>query len=492
SPRAVARELSRIERELGAQLFERLPGRLIPTRAATGLAEHARQLLARESVARRGGVRHAALRVGWIDHGRGQQIQRTALAEFRAQYPHVPVQLVPAPWRDQMEALANGSLGVAFFVGTPPELAGFTARPLLTYTVDAAAIPLGHRLAAAPQFSVAELSGFPLHSIATDFAPEVMTSIHDGLAEAGWRGVRTSGSPQPSVLLSLVACGAGWSPVAYEIAGRVPQGVAVVPIADDPILRVDYHAVWREEAPAASAFVRLVFELRDALEISCPARAAAGEPRRDGYVPAAARRYAEQVRAARDLHDTLLQNVVGSGLQLDALRQRLPPVLEAERRELDGVVERLERIARNAREAIMTLVPDGGDTRTLPLALSIAADSARGDSRVDFRIVTLGAVRELQPLVDGVAYQVGAEAIASAFQRASGTFVSVTLDYTGGGFRLDVSDDSAAPVGVPAHPGMEERAATVGALLTVRSGAGGGTSVELSLPGDRAFAAERP
>lgn len=493
-PGVLSRELGRIEGALGTRLFQRVPRRVAPTAAGEEVAELARRTLAGRAEESRDAASGAVLRVGWLDYGRGQEIQRAALAEFRAQYPHVPVQLVPAPWRDQLLELGGGSLGVGFYVGPRPGLPGLAAEPLLSYTVDAAMLPSGHRLAGVEGASLADLSGFPLHSISTDYAPEVMASVHDRLSRAGWRGRRTGGSPQPSAMLSMVACGAGWSPTMSDMAGRTPPGVAVVTLADEPLMEVDHHALWREDTPLASAFARLVFELRDAVGDAAPP----GPPRESTRRSAPGPRYSGRARIARELHDLLLQDVVGSELQLEALRRRLPPSAHRESEELERVIERLECVARDGREVMRSLGPVRPGAGELALALSTAAEALRDGSRAGFRMQTNGAARELRAGVEAAAYRVGVEAVANAFRHASPSCVSVTLDYLDDLFRLRVSDDGPgmdpALLRADGRPGraglalMGERAESAGGILAIRSGPGAGTTVEMVVPGHAAFA----
>lgn len=496
TPGVLSREITRAEAACGARLFDRLPGRVVPTPAGRELVEMARHALARHMAEARDELPGGTLRVGWMDYGRGQRIQRAAIAEFQAQHPHVRVQLVPAPWRDQLRELSEGTLNVGFYIGPRPELPGLSVERLLSYTVDAAMLPSAHRLAHVSDVSLAELNAVPLHSIAADYAPETMATVHDRLARAGWRGRMTSGSPQPSTMLTMVACGAGWSPTMTEMSGWVPPGVTVVPLADGPLLEVDHHAVWRDDVPQADAFVRLVFELRSIVEPATPPPAS----RRAGDKPLLARRYAERARIARDLHDALLQDVLGCELQLEALRRRLPTSLDQENRQLQEVIERLERVAREGREAVKSLGPVTSSPRNLAVALSLAAESLRAGSPADFRVRTTGTVRELAPRADEASFRVGVEAITNALLHASPALLSVTLRYSDDLFRLRIADDGVgiAPevLGGGALPGqlglamMRERAAAAGATLAIRSGPGAGTVVEMVMPGRLAFAAE--
>lgn len=221
--------------------------------------------------------------------------------------------------------------------------------------------------------------------------------------------------------------------------------------------------------------------------------AAPGGGLRVGW-PDYARRFAERARIARELHDSLLQDVVGSGLELEALRRRLPPSVHRESAELERVIRRLERVARDAREVMGSLGPARPGPRDLAVALSLVAEALREGSRTGFRMETRGAARGLHARVEAAAYRVGAEAISNAFRHAGAACVAVSLDYSDDLLRLSVSDDGAGMEPGPPRAGgglarMGERAEGAGGTLTLRSGPGAGTTVEMVVPGHAAYAA---
>jgi signal transduction histidine kinase len=500
--RAFAREVARIERALGARLVERRGGRTVATAAGTEIAEIARCTLAGRIGAGLDELEGESLRVGWMDFGRGQAIQRAALAEFQARYPHVPVQLVPSLFRDQPRDVADGLLDAGFYTGPKPDLPGLAVEVLFPDTVGSAMLPAGHRLAGVRGLSLSDLSGFPFHSLRMDYAPEIMAGVHDGVSRGGWHGRQTTGSSRPSEVITAVACGAGWAPAPSDLAEWAPPGVEVVPLADGPLLGVDLYLMWKRDDPVAAAFARLVFELRDVIEAAAPPPAKLPEAVRGGHGPLLAQRYAERARVARELHDTLLQDIVGSELQLEALTRRLPPGLERESREIREVVERLERAARSGREVLRNLTPVGSGARDLPAALAGVAETLRGGSDARFRLRESGSRRELRTSVAETAYWVGAEAIANALRHASPALVTVVLEYGDDLFRLRVADDGGGiepevlrAGGRDGHLGfalMRERAAAAAGTLSIRSEPARGTEVELAVPAPMAFAADAP
>ena len=496
--RTLNRELARIERTLGTLLFQRLPRRTVPTAAGEEVAQIARGALASEIAEQQDlPVDCASLRVGWLDFGRGQAVQRAALAEFLARHPDVPVQLMPSLFRDQPHDLADEILDVAFYTGPRPTVPGARVELLLPDTVGCAMLPAGHRLSGRDILSLSDLSGFPFHSLRMDFLPEVMAGLHDNVARGGWRGRQTTGSTRPSEVITAVACGAGWAPAPSDLLGWAPPGVEVLPLADGPLMSVDLYVLWRDEHRLARDFVRMVFELRDVIETSGGEPQALARDSEVGYGALLAQRYAERARIARDLHDTLLQEVSGSELQLEALRRRLPDDMEHENRELASVVARLERAVRSGREVLQNVVPAA--ERAQDLASSLAEEGAlRGaGSGVDFELETSGEPRGLRTSVAEAALRVGAEAIGNAFRHSAGTRVSVTIDFWDDLFRLRVADDGQGidprileAGGRNGHLGlrlMKERTSAVNGTLTLESSPEGGTVVEMAVPGHLAF-----
>ena len=97
-------------------------------------------------------------------------------------------------------------------------------------------------------------------------------------------------------------------------------------------------------------------------------------------------------------------------------------------------------------------------------------------------------------------YRIASEALRNAFQHARAQVVEVAVRYARGGIELVVRDDGqglppvvAANGQIPGHwgmPGMRERAARLGARLSVDGRDGGGTQWRLRVPARRAWPAE--
>jgi DNA-binding transcriptional LysR family regulator len=497
-PGVLAREISRVETAIGTLLFDRSPRRVVPTRAGEEMCDLARRSLAADAREKREMVPGGALRIGWMDWGRGQAIQRATLAEFQAQYPHVPVQLLPRSCRDQLSDLRDGVLDVGFYTGPTPVIPGITVEMLLPVSVDAALLPADHPFADVDGLSLADLSAFPFHSLSPEYAPEIMDRVHESLSRAGWRGHASPGSLHPSEVITAVSCGVGWSTVPLDLTGWTPAGVSVVPVIDEPLVGLDVYVLWREDAPLARAFGRLAFEFRDVIGgIPGPG----GDPptsEESAYRRLLEQRYVERVRIMGELHDTLLQDIVGSGLQIETLRRGLPVEMQRENEELDRVAAQLDQAARGVRSVLERLPPAHNDPRDLLLVLSAAAERLGRDSPTPFRISAEGTALPLYPDVEEAAFGVAIEALTYALRRADATLITVAVEYRVDAFTLCVTDDgrgtsavdarSSQPVEPTGVSNMADRAAAVGGSLTIRLGRNGGNEVELVVPAERAYA----
>jgi signal transduction histidine kinase len=193
---------------------------------------------------------------------------------------------------------------------------------------------------------------------------------------------------------------------------------------------------------------------------------------------------AERKRIAWELHDSAKQRLHAAHLLVTSLQGRVPP--ELERAVANASVE-LESAASDMDTALAELrSPLEG--RRLDDALRARADeltTADGP-----RIAISGSAPELSPLVGAHAYRIAAEAMTNALRHADPTTIDIAFTQRDGHLRLTVSDDGRGMPDVT-RPGatgllaMENRAATIGATLTVGARDGGGTRIDLDIPIER-------
>lgn len=190
----------------------------------------------------------------------------------------------------------------------------------------------------------------------------------------------------------------------------------------------------------------------------------------------------ERERLAKDLHDTVIQAVSTISLLSEAARTLVDPN--------DPVAALIERmhdasVASQAEMRSLLLEMRTGELAKMSLRqlveTAIAVFSARSRVRVvaDLEEVEVDDVRSI------AVYRIVQEALNNVLRHANASAVSITLTSDpiavrirddGDGFETNVA--SAGHLGVSI---MSERAAAIGAVLTISSSRGAGTSVDLSL-----------
>jgi signal transduction histidine kinase/ligand-binding sensor domain-containing protein len=206
-------------------------------------------------------------------------------------------------------------------------------------------------------------------------------------------------------------------------------------------------------------------------------------------------RLAERTRIAQDLHDTLLQGVLSASMQLHVAADQLPDASPAKPL-VSRVLQLMTQVVEEGRTAVQGLRSRAGDSTDLAEALSAIRQDFATRQGAEFSINVTGEPRPLHPLVRDGVYRIGREALINAFRHARARKVEVEVEYGARVLRLSVRDDgdgidsevlTSGRTGHWGLSGMRERAKDFGAELEVRSRAGEGTEVRLSIPGDVAF-----
>ncbi|MFF7970878.1 LysR substrate-binding domain-containing protein [Streptomyces sp. NPDC007905] len=155
---AVSQQIQRLERELGAELFDRSPRRVRLTAAGERLLPEARSVLAAAERARTAVAPPSGLRIG-TSTGLGAHLDRV-LAAFAERAPQVPVELFSLPVAERLARVAAGRLDAAFVRAAEPP-PGVRVLPLWPDPL-VAALPATHPLAARPEVALADLADLPL------------------------------------------------------------------------------------------------------------------------------------------------------------------------------------------------------------------------------------------------------------------------------------------------------------------------------------------
>jgi signal transduction histidine kinase/ligand-binding sensor domain-containing protein len=208
----------------------------------------------------------------------------------------------------------------------------------------------------------------------------------------------------------------------------------------------------------------------------------------------------ERERIARDLHDTLLQGLASASLQLEVADRQIAADQSAKPL-VQRVTQLLRQLVDESRQAVRQVRSQSSEEEDLERALTQISNDLAAPRRVKYRVVVEGTQRRLRPLVREEIYRIAVEALANAFRHADASTVETVLEYGRDCVRVLVRDDGQ---GIDPHilnagreghfglSGLRERASRIGAQLTIRTGAGVGTEIDLLVPASAAFDSPAP
>jgi signal transduction histidine kinase len=203
-------------------------------------------------------------------------------------------------------------------------------------------------------------------------------------------------------------------------------------------------------------------------------------------------RLKERTRIAQELHDNLIQDVMGISLQIEVIDELLPLPAELPAKQSLGRALRLCKSALDeGRRALNDL--RSAPLRADDLVRSFSELSSEGGGTPGMRVdvVVEGHERPLNAVAGHDVLQVGRQAIANAFQHSQARQIHVLLSYGQHQLGLRVRDNGCGMseetlnVRRPGHygiAGIQERAKRLGASLSIKSRVGEGTEVNLSVP----------
>ena len=253
---ALSHQIARLERELGARLFDRTSRRVGLTPAGEAFLPAARQALdaaerARAEVAAVSGELRGRLAIGTIPTVTAVDLA-SALKRFQDRHPHVRITLRAGSSDELAERVRQGALDVAF-LGLPPSVQpkGVRGRALARGELVAIVAP-GHPLA--------DVAGVDLHRLSKEVFVDypagtaARAQSDDAFAAAGLTREVAFEVTNADLVARLVRLGLGIGMMPAAFVTELPN-VHVVELRDPPT-RVE-HVIWSRlrPSPAAAAFL---------------------------------------------------------------------------------------------------------------------------------------------------------------------------------------------------------------------------------------------
>jgi nitrate/nitrite-specific signal transduction histidine kinase len=199
----------------------------------------------------------------------------------------------------------------------------------------------------------------------------------------------------------------------------------------------------------------------------------------------------ERTRLAREIHDTIAQQLTAIVLQLEAA-EALVGRDESRARSIVVTARHLARSAlQEARQSVWNLRPLSLEQTGLAGALGIEVTrwQSRTGIQASLRTADIPRHLSLQPQTEVALFRIVQEALSNVAKHSEARRVDVRLELAAGELLLFVRDDGEGfDVDDRTHPGafglvgMQERARLIGAELSIASAPGKGTEVLVSLP----------
>jgi len=259
-------QLQALERELKVRLFDRGSRKVALTSVGALFLVEARATLAQAeravAVVRRAGEGEIGeIRLGFTASSPFTAVMPRVIHAFRQRFPEVGLKLVGMTTRDQLAALVQRKLDLAFirspFAPIPPEVEALnvmTDRLMLVLRAD-------HPLAALPVVPIAALAREPFVMFERDAGTGIWDQIVAICADQGFSPTVAQEAREAPTLIGLVAAGLGVTILPDSLSRIQVEGVVYRPLDTPQAASTVLLAHRRDErGGAVLAFVRLVEE----------------------------------------------------------------------------------------------------------------------------------------------------------------------------------------------------------------------------------------
>jgi signal transduction histidine kinase len=200
----------------------------------------------------------------------------------------------------------------------------------------------------------------------------------------------------------------------------------------------------------------------------------------------------ERKKISRELHDEVVQTLIGINIELTSLRNggnvggaAQQGKIIAIQRLVEASVNAVHGFARGLRPAVLD------DLGLIP-ALHAFCKGIRAKRKMKIQMTAFGGVEDLSPASKTALFRIAQEALTNVSRHAEASRVRVSIGKLGDLIRMEISDNGKAfSVGrtlADKNPkrlgliGMKERMEMIGGQLTIESLRGKGTTVRAQMP----------
>ncbi|MFA5265534.1 MAG: sensor histidine kinase [Opitutaceae bacterium] len=203
----------------------------------------------------------------------------------------------------------------------------------------------------------------------------------------------------------------------------------------------------------------------------------------------------ERKEISRELHDEIVQTLIGINVELSALGKgtsvglhSLKAKIASTQRLVENSVNAVHRFARELRPAVLD------DLGLIP-ALHAYSKNLAEKKKIKIQLTAFGGVESLGNAKRTVLYRVAQEALTNVARHAQATEVRMSIFKVPGAIRMEIGDNGKSfhvrKTLLSKNPkrlgliGMKERVEMVGGSLAIESEPGKGTTVRADIPFDR-------
>jgi DNA-binding transcriptional LysR family regulator len=260
----LSRGLARLERQVGAPLFDRVNRRLRLNAYGRVLLEHTRRSLAELDAA---GERirtlrdpdHGSVRLAFL-HSVATWLAPELIRGFRIEAPGVQFSLTQAASYELLDHVLEGQSDIAI-TGPKPDVEDLGWHPLHREQL-CLVVPRGHAAASLDQVDIAAAANEPFIVLGREFGLRQLTE--DLFAHAGIAPEVAFESAEIATMEGLVAAGLGVAVVPTPRPNRAEPNAVYIPLADAAAHR-ELGLVWHKEvarSPITERFTEFVFSNR--------------------------------------------------------------------------------------------------------------------------------------------------------------------------------------------------------------------------------------